>query len=482
MNVIVRNGGMLNRKMTKVERFVLRRSRIGRFPAVAVPEAEASAHGVQSESAAQTGARLREESLRGRCWAQATGPGPQPHRNSGVYLICISAISLAARWPIALSVTGLWILKFRESWPAPSKHWNRSVTFTFLFNQYLHTSTYRIHFLETSTKLGAIRLERIIERVNAAMRTVVIGGRRGVGNVAARGTSSDMSQKSFVMEWTSWLRWLPTSLQCAPMSSISSKCPFSYLFIFSFFIVVVVIWFDCLSADRKPLFSGPFWSLCIQTAQIYWIDLLGWYVVCCTIVILFAAVPSRVFVRIDSVIYKLDVYRWKFGSRTGGRSTSACSRKTSQSQAKDPAVVARLKANRRATTTTTTTAELHLLLQLRKVVSVTTTTRTTVKCPTLILKIPMIRWISQPHLIICIILTFIIITVRIPTKRTIARRNYFGAHFSFRNIFPNSRILCSRWHVFRVPCFLLRLYLATVCVCVWNPASSKKHWVYMSDF
>ena len=67
MNVIVRNGGMLNEKMTKVERFVLRRSRIGRFPAVAVPEAEASAHGVQSESAAQTGARLREESLRGRC-------------------------------------------------------------------------------------------------------------------------------------------------------------------------------------------------------------------------------------------------------------------------------------------------------------------------------------------------------------------------------------------------------------------------------
>jgi hypothetical protein len=55
-------------------------------------------------------------------------------------------------------------------------------------------------FLKTSTELGAIKLARIIERVNAAMRTVVIGGRRGVEKSGGRGTSSDMSQKSFVME------------------------------------------------------------------------------------------------------------------------------------------------------------------------------------------------------------------------------------------------------------------------------------------
>ena len=72
------------------------RSRFGRIPAVSIPEAEAGADGVQSQSVAETGTRLREESLRGGCGTQAAGADAQPHRNAGQFQFrCVALTSVA---------------------------------------------------------------------------------------------------------------------------------------------------------------------------------------------------------------------------------------------------------------------------------------------------------------------------------------------------------------------------------------------------
>lgn len=54
-----------------------------RFPAAPVPEAEARADRLLAVAAAQAGARVREQSVRGRCGAQGPRPDAESVRNAG---------------------------------------------------------------------------------------------------------------------------------------------------------------------------------------------------------------------------------------------------------------------------------------------------------------------------------------------------------------------------------------------------------------